>query len=109
FFTSAADLVGTASGSVFLRDTNPFGVSVNDASFADPASGTFDMVADNALSSTSAGSISAHDVLLTSTNKGLSFAGAITATNTTLTAHDDITNNSAASVDTNSFTLNSTA
>src|SRR5207253_2387468 len=85
------------------------GVSINGASSADSTSGTFNLVADNALSFTSAGTIGAHDVLLTSTNKGLSFAGAITAINTTLTAHDDIIDSSTASVGTTSLTVNSTS
>src|SRR5207249_6927 len=81
----------------------------NGASSADSTSGTFNLVADNALTSTSAGTIGAHSVLLTSTNKGLILASAITATSTTLTAHDDITNTSTASVGTTSLTVNSTA
>src|SRR5204863_255811 len=105
----AANLIATASGSAFLRDTNATGVSINGASSADSTSGTFNLVADNALSFTSAGTIGAHDVLLTSTNKGLSFAGAITAINTTLTAHDDIIDSSTASVGTTSLTVNSTS
>src|SRR5205814_1893003 len=109
FFTNASELVATASDSIFVRDTNATGVSVNGASSADSTSGTFDLTADNALSSTSAGSIGAHDVLLTSTNKGLTLASAITGSNTTLAAHDDITNSSAASVGTTSLSLNSTA
>src|SRR5258707_6112164 len=89
------------TGLFCLHDTSASGVSVNAASSASNTlsgtSGTFDLLADNALSSTVAGTIGAHDMLLTYTNNGLALSGAITSTNATLQAHDDITNSSAAS------------